>query len=1108
MNSDGWSNGLARQLGALSPEQREHLAKRLSSLGLATLAPATIPARAPDEPIPLSFAQQRLWFLNRLEPTSSAYHIPLALRLAGRLDMTALHHTLDAIMTRHEALRTRIVDAEGGPVQVVEPARGVPLPLTDVGTVGEQDRDAEAQRLAGAEARAPFDLGQGPLLRARLLRFAERDHLLLLTMHHIASDGWSVAVLMKELGALYESFVTGVPAALPDLPVQYPDYAAWQRRRLETEVLQRELAYWTERLAGAPAVLELPTDRPRPSVSGHRAVSASLVLPTGLTADLRALNRREGATPFMTQLAAFKILLARYCGHDDIVIGTPIAGRSHVELEGLIGCFLNTLVLRTDLSGTPTFRELLARIRETAVGAYTHQELPFERLVEELQPARSLSHNPLFQVLFQAGNTPRETVVMHGLEATRVSNGGIGSKFDLSFRIRERSGGLTCTCAGDADMFERATLEHLLDQYSALLQQIVASPDSSIAAYTLVTDRSRPMLPDPRIRLAEPDYPLVTDAVRAVAAEAPARTAVEQGGRCWSYGDVAAATDALGSRLDRLSLPRGAVAAVTGRSSFGLVTAMLAILSRGWVMLPIAADLPEHRKRLMFRESGAKLLVRVGEGEDAWSQDLGLEATVRLCEQTGRAEGAALEGRGVAAERALAPAAADAAYIFFTSGTTGTPKGVLGVHKGLSHFLAWQHETFSVGPSDRCAQLTNLSFDVVLRDILMPLWSGATLCLPPSDLPTERVLAWLAAERVTVVHTVPSLAQAWLTQAPPELSLPALRWMFSAGEPLTDALVRRWRRIVPGTCGIVNLYGPTETTMVKCFYRVPAEVVAGVQPVGESLPQSQALVLSADNRLCGVNETGEIVLRTPFRTRGYLNAPEAQARHFVPNPFSGDPDDLLYRTGDLGRRRPDGNLMALARLDHQIKIRGVRIEPEEVTAVLSQHPAVETCAVIGTVSDGNQPALVAYVVARPQDASAADLRTFLSGRLPSALVPSAFVFLERLPLTPNGKLDRRALPAPGPSNAGVERPYTAPRTPIERMLADMWAEVLRVPRVGIQDDFFALGGHSLRATQVVARVRAALRIELPLRAFFETPTIGGMALTVAERLLQASEVRR
>jgi acyl-coenzyme A synthetase/AMP-(fatty) acid ligase len=429
---------------------------------------------------------------------------------------------------------------------------------------------------------------------------------------------------------------------------------------------------------------------------------------------------------------------------------------------------------------------------------------------------------------------------------------------------------------------------------------------------------------------------------------------------------------------------------------------------------------------------------------------------------------------------------------------------VLGVHKGLSHFLDWQSRTFAVGPADRCAQLTNISFDVVLRDVLMPLWSGATLCLPPAELPSDRVLAWLGSEEITVVHAVPSLAQAWLAQAPAELSLPSLRWVFSAGEPLTDGLVLRWRRAASQGCGVVNLYGPTETTMAKCFYSVPEEVLPGVQPVGRSLPESQALVLTSTNRLCGVNELGEIVLRTPFRTRGYINAPEAQERQFLANPFGSDPGDVLYRTGDLGRYRPDGSLTVLARLDQQVKIRGVRIEPEEVSAVLSRHPALAACAVVARGDHGGEPTLVAYVVASKDQVGAAELRAFLAEHLPTALVPSTFVFLDHLPLTPNGKLDRRALPAPEEGVGAFEQPYLAPRTPIERLLAGMWAEVLGVPRVGVHDDFFGLGGHSLRATQIIARARAAFRIELPLRSLFETPTVAGLSLIVAQRLLDES----
>ncbi|MGH7581164.1 MAG: amino acid adenylation domain-containing protein [Gemmatimonadales bacterium] len=1096
---------LSDRIAALSPEQRALLAARLRSSGVGGLDAGRIPRRAQAGPVPLSFAQQRLWFLQRLEPGSAAYNIPFAARLTGALDVAAMHGALQTIVDRHESLRTIFTEMDDTPVQVVAGGSRIPLPVVDLERSPEPER--ELRRLAGKEARAPFDLENGPLLRSRLLRLAPEEHVLLLTVHHIASDGWSMGVLLKELAALYRAGVTGEPAPLPELPLQYADYAVWQRRQLQSDRMDRQLAYWKERLADAPAVLELPTEPPGSSASGGRATKATIVLPKPLADALKELSRREGVTLFMTLLAAFKIVLARHSGQDDIVVGTPIAGRSHTELEGLIGCFLNTLVLRTDLSGELTFTELLARVRETALGAYANQELPFERLVEELQPTRSLGHNPLFQVLFQAGNTPGGALKLPGLEVGRVKSGGLGAKFDLSFRIRERPNGLSCICAGRADRFGPETLAHLLDQFRALLDQIVTSPESSIRAYSLVTDRSRALLPDPRVALAEPAYPLVSQAVHRVAIEAPSRIAIEQAGRRWTYGELWATADALARKLEAGGLRQGGVVALSGPPSFGLITAMLGILSGRGVMLPVATDLPSHRKRVMLQEARASLLLQIGDADDTWAQDLTPAAALRICEHTGRVDGATLSPPDEASAPGAAPGPDDPAYIFFTSGTTGTPRAVLGVHKGLSHFLAWQSRTFAVGPGDRCAQLTNISFDVVLRDVLMPLWSGATLCLPAAELPSDRVLAWLGSEAITVAHTVPSLAQAWLAQAPAELSLPSLRWVFSAGEPLTDGLVLGWRQVASRECGIVNLYGPTETTMARCYYRVPEEVVPGVQPIGAPLPESQALVLTSTNLPCGVNELGEIVLRTPFRTRGYINAAEAQDRQFLPNPFGGDPGDVLYRTGDLGRYRPDGSLALIGRLDQQVKIRGVRIEPEEITAVLSRQPAVSACAVVARGNIGREPTLVAYVVAAKHQVPAAELRAFLAERLPGALVPSTFVFLDRLPLTPNGKLDRRALPAPEEAGA-FEQPYVAPRTPIESLLAGMWAEVLGVPRVGVNDDFFGLGGHSLKATQIIARARATFRLDLPLRSLFETPTVAGLSLTVARHLLDQSGAGR
>ncbi|MGH7580731.1 MAG: non-ribosomal peptide synthetase, partial [Gemmatimonadales bacterium] len=589
-----------------------------------------------------------------------------------------------------------------------------------------------------------------------------------------------------------------------------------------------------------------------------------------------------------------------------------------------------------------------------------------------------------------------------------------------------------------------------------------------------------------------------------MAREAPARPAIEQGGRTWSYGELGQASDALARVLRARGVDRGSVVAVTGSSSFGLVTGMLAVLAARGVMLPVAADLPQRRKLLMLREAGASHLVQVGRStpEDGWIRDIGPVSVIRVDGWSGAAlDAAALQDPGPLAP----PGPEDPACIFFTSGTSGTPKGVLGVHQGIGHFLDWQRTTFAIAPGDRCGQLTNISFDVVLRDVFLPLTSGATLCLPPAELPPDRVLDWLAEERIGVVHVVPSLAAAWLDHAPAGTTLPALRHVFLAGEQLTDTLVRRWRAVLTPACEVVNLYGPTETTMVKCFYRVPAEVPSGMLPVGRPLPESQALVLSGDLRLCGINEPGEIVLRTPFMTRGYINAAGEQSAHFIPSPFSGEPGDLLYRTGDLGRYRPDGTLLVLGRLDEQIKIRGVRIEPEEVTAVLAGHAGVRACAVVGREL-GNQPvALVAYVARHDDDLGAAELRAYLAERLPAALVPSAFVFLERLPLTANGKLDRRGLPAPDVPDGRDEGNHTAPRTPLEEAVAGMWSEVLGVERIGVHDDFFALGGHSLMATRIVARLRSAMGIELPLRTLFEAPTVAGLAAVVSGRLADGSD---
>ena len=1099
--------------GALSDELRAALAEHKTALlaflrqaqGPAEETARPIPRLPADGPLPLSFGQQRLWFLDQLEPGNPRYNMPFAMRLDGPLDPGALGRALSEIVRRHAVLRTSFTQADGQPVQRIGPAEALPLPLVDLRGLPASAREARVLELAGAEFQHAFDLGRGPLVRASLLRLDEHAHVLLLCVHHIAFDGWSYGVFVRELAALYAAFVDGSPAPLPEPPVQYADFAAWQRERLDGQAAA-QLDYWRGRLDGLPR-LALPRDGQ--SAPGRtRGATRSATLPAPVVAALQRLAREGEATPFMAVLAVFKLLLARLTGQSDIAVGTPIAGRPRPEVERLIGFFLNTLVLRTDLAGADTFRALLGRVRETALGAYANQDVPFERLVEQLQPDRDLERAPFFDVLFNyVTETPDQTLAP-GLTLRLEELDEQESKFPMTLYAAQRGGELRLTLVYQSALFSEARAAALLDQLCLLAGQIAAAPDAPLEAHTLVTPTARAVLPDPQAALPAPPQRPVPELILEQAERLPGHAAVRQSGRSHSYAELAGRARALAAALVARGLGRGDTVAVTGGRSFGLIAGMLAALLAGGRLLTLDPRLPAERRLLMLRASGARLLLCAGRQPPADLDGLPLAALL-VDPDSALADGEATALPAIRPE--------DPAYIFFTSGTTGVPKAVAGWHGGLSHFVAWQRETFAIGPDDRAAQLTGLSFDVVLRDVFTPLTAGATLCLPDDedDLAGARLLPWLERERITMVHTVPALAQSWLADVPAGVGLAALRLVFFAGEPLRDALVRRWRAAFPAAGAVVNLYGPTETTLAKCFYRVPAEPDPGVQPVGAPLPQTQALVLSPSGRLCGVGEIGEIAIRTPFRSRGYLNAPEEQARRFVPSPFTGDPADLVYLTGDRGRYRPDGALEILGRVDHQIKIRGVRIEPEEIAALLARHPSVRACAVVAQPSGQDDYALVAYIVPaeEPERESTKDtkgangsghedaelktqnskLRTFLSERLPEYMVPAAFVALDALPLTPNGKLDRRALPPADLSRPAGRAERVAPRTPVEEIVAEIWSEVLGVRPVGAEDHFFEIGGHSLLATLVASRIGQAFKTSLPVRAVFEAPTVALLA---------------
>jgi amino acid adenylation domain-containing protein len=805
----------------------------------------------------------------------------------------------------------------------------------------------------------------------------------------------------------------------------------------------------------------------------------------------------------MTLLTAFKILLQRHSGQDDIAVGSPIANRNRAEVEPLIGLFLNTLVLRTDLSNNPTFRELLGRVREVCLGAYTHQDLPFEKLVEELHPERDLSRHPLFDVLFNFDEPSSWSLNLHGLTITQPDLLEPLAKFSMTLYAGERQGQLSLRLVYQKALFSDERMRCFLEQFEYLLEQIVAAPEKPIRDYSLVTLHSRSVLPDPSLVLAEPKQQLVTELFSVWVGKTPDRPAMNQGDRTWSYGELAQRAESLASVLAARGIKKGEVVAVHGSRSLGLIGSVLGVLLSGGALLLIDPNLPDRRKQLMLRQAGAKMLLKIGraEAEESWLNE---ESDLNVL-TLGASDGCMTDEKHLAFQPVslaeLSPE--DAAYVFFTSGTTGVPKAILGCHKGLSHFIQWQRETFAIGPEDRVAQLTNLSFDPVLREIFLPLSSGATLCLPQEteSFGGDDTLGWLERERITVLHTVPTLAQSWLADGGAGVCLKSLRWVFFAGEPLTENLVRRWRARFPQSgAEIVNLYGPTETTLAKCFYRVPALVTPGVQPVGRPLPQTQALVLRENGQLCGIGEAGEIVLRTPFRTLGYVNAPEGHRKRFIKNSFRDDEQDLLYCTGDRGRYRPDGVLEILGRADDQVKVRGVRVEPDEVSAILSQHPALKECVVLANKDEEDQAYLAAYVVAASdRRVTASELRGFLSEGLPSAMVPRAFAFLDELPRTPNGKLDRRALPAPEWRIADLEASYVAPGDAVEVQLTRIWEDVIRRTPIGRRDDFFEVGGHSLLAVQIIDRVKKVFGRTVSVKAIFQAPTIEQFAQVLREQ---------
>jgi amino acid adenylation domain-containing protein len=1069
-------------------------------------------ARGQD--ILLSFAQERLWFLERLEPDSPVHNIPTVFRLTGALDVAALEQSLNEIVRRHEILRSTFASKDGQPIQFTAAVLSMTLPIVDLEHLSAAEQKTETLRLIADEVQRPFDLLQGPLLRLKLMRLSKDQYLLLLVIHHLIFDGWSTSILARELSSLYQAFVKGRPSPLPELPIQYADFAQWQRQWLQKEVLEEHVAYWKKQLEHV-STLQLPTDRARPRIQTVASARHYFALSKPLSAELRGLSNRQGVTLFMTLFAAYQTLLHRYSGQDDIAIGSPVAGRNRSELESLIGFFLNMLVLRIDLSGNPTFRELLVRVREMCLEAYTHQDLPFEKLVEELRPKRNLSYTPLFQVTFAIQHGPSFQLELPNLTATEVDVDPGTARFDLNLVMKDGASGLQGYIDYNTDLFDAQTIARMTEHFQRLLAGIVADPNKPIDDLPLLNESERHQL------LVEwndtdRDYPrekCIHQLYEAQVERTPEAVAVVFENRQLNYHELNQRANQLAHYLRKLAVGPEVRVAICLERSFEMVIGLLAILKAGGVYVPLDPDYPKERLAFMLDDSRATVLL---------TQE-GLVPQLFESERTknGRPRSSTLDSqinvvlldkdRDIIAryseENPVSEATADnLAYVMYTSGSTGKPKGVCVPHRGVVRLVIGT-DYVSLTSQEILLQLAPVSFDASTFEIWGCLLNGARLVVFPSHSPSLQELGQILQRyQVTTLWLTAGLFHEMV-----EHNIEGLRHvkqLLTGGDVLSPAHVRKALQELPG-CRLINGYGPTEATTFTCCHPMvaPTEVAASV-PIGRPIANARAYILDHHLSPVPIGVCGQLYIGGDGLARSYLNRPELTAESFISSPFNDKSGARLYRTGDLARYLADGNIEFMGRLDQQVKIRGFRIELGEIEAVLSQYPAVQEAVVIASEDIHGDKRLVGYIVARKEHAATiTQLRGFLQTKLPEHMVPSIFIFLDALPLTTHGKVNRQALPPAAGARPDLDKVFVAPRTPVEKTLAVIWAQILGLERFGIYDDFFELGGHSLLATRVISRVYDAFGVEFPLRSLFEASTVAGLA-EMLEKAPRTTQARR
>ena len=1058
-------------LGASRPSLEKHMRGGLPQTATAV---NIIPRGGQVGSAPLSFGQQQLWFLAQLKPDIPVYNECVAIHLPGPLDIAALEQSFNEIIRRHEVWRTSFPTVDGRPIQMIHPALTLTLPVVDLRYLPEAQRETEILRLATENARIPFDPARGPLVRAKLMQFDDTHYRLFLTLHHIIFDGFSLnQVFLPELYALYEAFSAGQNSPLPTLSIQYADYAQWQR---ETQVFIDQLAYWKQQLAVAPAALELPTDRPRPPILSHRGSIQPFALSKHLTERLKALSRQEGVSLFTTLVAAFQTLLHRYTGQDDILIGTSTAGRQHAELQQLLGYFLNTLVLRTNLSGNPPFRKLLRRVHEVSTSAYANKDVPFEYVVRELQPNRTLGQNPLFQVMLTL--EPLSPPMPLGWSLTRMDVETNTAKLDLSLALTDRPEGLIGCFEYSTDLFDKSTIVRMVGHWQSLLESIAENPEQYLAELPLliVSELQQLLVEWNTTQTVYPRDLCIHQLFEAQVERTPDDVAVIYEDTQLTYRELNSKANQLAHYLRQLGVGSEVLVGLCMERSLEMIVGLLGILKAGGSYVPLDPTFPAERIAFMLEDAQVPVLVTqqhlITQLPNHGAKVVCLATPETLLAQQ--------------SETNLLPVSTSAnlAYVIYTSGSTGRPKGVQILHRAVVNFLMSMRKQPGLTADDTLLAITTLSFDIAGLELFLPLIVGARLIIASRDVVTSgRALAeTLSRSRTTVMQATPAtwrmlLAAGW--QGDQRLKI------LCGGEALPLELAQQ---LLPKAAALWNLYGPTETTIWSTVCKIEPEDT--LVTIGRPIANTQVYILDAQLHPVSIGVPGELYIGGDGLARGYLNRPALTAERFIPHPCSNEPGARLYKTGDLARYRPDGTIEHLGRLDFQVKIRGFRIELGEIESVLAQHPAVRQAVVVAREDTPGDKRLVAYVVPHnEQTTTIAELQSHVKKHVPSYMLPSAFMLIDALPLTPNGKVDRRALPAPRLDKSTTEATFEAPKHLVHYQLVQIWEELLNVRPIGVRDNFFDLGGHSLLATLMVDRIEQVFGKKIPLSTLFAGPTI-------------------